>query len=156
MCGHMCLWFWPRARFFSLSKGESQGINFGVSEEPGWRWRGSTTIDWQLFLKIPSLPSKRREARVMNYVDLLPNGKLILIYCFVTTDWTASVEGESMQHLDGCDRDEPQQQWKGFFTQRSLTRFLCTAFVCTTFCPPYHFSRSISSLHCNPKLVGPN
>lgn len=40
-----------------------------TGEEPGWRWRGSTTIDWQLFLKIPSLPSKRREARVKREIN---------------------------------------------------------------------------------------
>lgn len=61
-CAAICAFDSDRAPDFSLSKGESQGIHFVVSEEPGWRWRGSTTIDWRLFLKIPSLPSKQGSA----------------------------------------------------------------------------------------------
>lgn len=160
MCGHMCLWFWPRARFFCLSKGESQGIHFVVSEEPGWRWRGSTTIDWRLFLKIPSLPSKQGSATTQrsqsHELCWSASKREINFNLLLRNYWLDSQCGGKEKACNTLMAvTVMSQQWKGFFTRRSLTQFLCTAFVCTTCCPPYHFSRSISSLHCNPKLVGP-
>lgn len=158
-CAAICAFDSHRAPDFSFHRGAShRGSHFGVSEEPGWRWRGTTTIDWQLFLRIPSLPSKqgplqRRQPRAVNYGDLLPNRILILIYCLVTTDWPASVEGRRK-------RAAPSWLWP-WRVSAAAERLLRTAqphplsvhSVCM-----HNFLLSITDhfwgLHCNPQLVG--
>lgn len=66
------------------------------------------------FSKFLLFPSKqgteqRREPRVMNYGFQTGNSfNLLLCYWLVQPVWRG---GENMQHVDGCNRDESQQQW---------------------------------------------
>lgn len=93
-CAAICAFDSDRAPDFSLyRKASHRGfILEWVRSRDGDEEAAQLLID-NYFLKFLLCHQNAEKPRVMNYVDLLPNGKFILTYCFVTTDWTASVEG---------------------------------------------------------------